>query len=180
MPTTYVALLRGGNVGGKNRLPMKELVQLFADAGCDKIRSYIQSGNVVFQADEKAAAALPDRLGTAIAQRYGFQAPLTLRSAEEMGGIIRNNPFLQVGAPEDTLHVMFLAAVPDPAQVASLDENRSRPDAFAVRGREVYLWLPDGVARTKLTNDYFDSKLAIISTGRNWKTVLKLCDMMGR
>lgn len=178
MTRSYVALFRGVNVGGKNRLPMKELVQLFADAGCGNVRSYIQSGNVVFEADEKAAVKLPEKLGTAIAQRYGFQAPLTLRSAEEMRAVSHNNPFLQAGAPEEALHVLFLAGAPEAARVASLDENRSKPDAFAVRGREVYLWLPGGVARTKLTNEYFDSKLATISTGRNWKTVLKLCDMM--
>lgn len=178
MATTYTALLRGINLGGRNRLPMKELMQLFTDAGCGNVRSYIQSGNVVFEADEKVAEQLPARVGTAIAERFGFEAPLLLRTAKQIDNVVRNNPFLQAGAPEEALHVLFLAGPPEPSRVDSLDQDRSRPDAFAVRGQEVYLWLPGGVARTRLTNEYFDSKLATTSTGRNWRTVLKLREMM--
>ena len=84
------------------------------------------------------------------------------------------------GPPEDKLHVLFLADHPDPARVAALDANRSVPDEFAVHGREVYLYLPHGVGRTKLTNDYFDRGLGTTCTGRNWKTVMKLVEMCGR
>ena len=92
--------------------------------------------------------------------------------------VLRNNPFLASGAAEETLHVLFLADLPGPDLVGKLDPHRSPPDVFAVRGREVYLHLPNGAGRSKFTNDYFDSKLATTSTGRNWHTVSKLFELM--
>jgi len=99
---------------------------------------------------------------------------VVLRSAGELGETIRNNPFLQAGASENFLHVMFLESQPDAAAIAALDPDRSPPDAFVVRGREIYLLCPNGAGSTKLTNAWFDSRLSTISTGRNWRTVLKL------
>ncbi len=177
MSLTYVGLLRGINVGGKNKLPMKELIEIFVVAGCVDVRTYIQSGNVIFRAKPDLGARLPGLIGSAIAHRFGFSAPVVLRSADEIGGVLSNNPFLEAGVAEDELHVLFLADQPDGRCVADLDPGRSPPDAFAVRGRDVYLRLPNGVARTKLTNAYFDSKLATTSTGRNWRTVTKLFEL---
>ncbi|MHB1160282.1 MAG: DUF1697 domain-containing protein [Chloroflexota bacterium] len=178
MPPTYLALLRGVNVGGKNKLPMNDLVQLFVEIGCGDVRSYIQSGNVVFTADSQLAETVPARVTAAIAERFGYEVPILLRTAEQIRDVLSNNPFLRTGAAEDTLHVLFLADSPAPHRIDALDPNRSRPDAFVVRGKEVYLWFPNGVAHTRLTNDYFDSKLATTSTGRNWRTVIKLFDLM--
>jgi uncharacterized protein (DUF1697 family) len=178
MPSTYLALLRGINVGGKNKLPMRDLEKLFAEAGCTDVRSYIQSGNVVFGADSGLLESLPARINTAIAQRYSCEVPVLLRTVEQIHNVILGNPFLDAGAAEDVLHVMFLAGLPEPGRVDALDHDRSRPDEFVVRGQEIYLWLPNGVARTKLTNDHFDAKLGTTSTGRNWRTVNKLFDLM--
>jgi uncharacterized protein (DUF1697 family) len=91
---------------------------------------------------------------------------------------VANNPFLAAGAADETLHVLFLADPPSPRRVADLDPDRSPPDAFVVLGQEVYLRLPHGAARTKLTNAYFDARLATTSTGRNWRTVTKLLALM--
>ncbi len=167
MTSTYLALLRGTNVGGKNKLPMKQLVQLFVEVGCSDVRSYIQSGNVVFTVDSQLAELIPARVTAAIAERFGYEIPVLSRTTEQIRDVIRNNPFLDSGAAEDALHVLVLADSPGPRRVGDLDQDRSRPDEFIVRGQEVYLWLPNGVARTKLTNDYFDSKLATTSTGRS-------------
>src|SRR5512133_2788415 len=164
MSSTYLAMLRGINVGGKNKLPMKELAEIFVEAGCIDVRTYIQSGNVVFSADPERLELLPLAVTAAIAERTGYQIPVVLRTAEQMEDVIRNNPFLGAGADEDALHVMFLADLPEPRRVDDLDPDRSRPDAFVVHGREIYLLLPNGVARTKLTNEYFDSKLGTTST----------------
>ena len=177
MSSTHIALLRGINVGGKNKVPMKELVEVFVDAGCSDVRTYIQSGNVVFSADSALAESISARLTKAVAEHFGYEIPVLLRTAEQMSDVIRGNPFLEAGAPEDALHVLFLADVPESDRVDALDPDRSRTDAFAVRGQEIYLWLPNGVARTRLTNDYFDSKLATTSTGRNWRTVVKLFEL---
>jgi uncharacterized protein (DUF1697 family) len=95
-----------------------------------------------------------------------------------LGDAIANNPFLQAGAAEDTLHLFFLAGQPEASDIKKLDPARSLPDRFSVREGDIYLHLPNGAARTKLTNSYFDSKLRTISTARNWRTVLKLAELM--
>ena len=177
-PETYVALLRGINVGGKHLLPMKQLVELFTAAGCVNVRNYIQSGNIVLSAPAKVLQGLPALMSRNIEQRFGFSAPVILRSREELAEIARSNPFLKAGLPQNTLHVYFLADLPSADAVKSLDANRSAPDRFHVGGREIYLHLPNGMARTKLTGAYFDSKLSTIATARNWATVLKLLEMM--
>jgi uncharacterized protein (DUF1697 family) len=174
----YLALLRGVNVGGKNRLPMKGLIDLFVAAGCEDVRTYIQSGNVIFRADPGVADRIPGIITTRIATSFGCRTPVLLRTADQLGDVVSNNPFLKAGAAEDSLHVLFLADTPIPARIESLDPDRSPPDAFIVHGREIFLQLPHGVARTKLSNDYFDRKLATTSTGRNWRTVTKLLEMM--
>jgi len=178
MSATYLALLRGVNVGGRNKLPMKDLIEMFVEAGCDNVQTYIQSGNVIFRAAPTVTARLPGLITTQIAKRFGYRTPVVLRTAEQLGDVIVNNPFLQAGAAEETLHVLFLEDRPSPRLVNDLDPHRSPSDAFIVRGQEVYLQLPHGVARTKLTNDYFDSKLTTTSTGRNWRTVTKLLELM--
>jgi len=101
-----------------------------------------------------------------------------LRTAEQIETVFATNPFLKMGAPEETLHVMFLADVPAPGAVKALDPDRSPPDTFLVQGQEIYLRMPNGMGETKLTNAYFDSKLATISTARNWRTVGKLLELM--
>ena len=174
----HLALLRGLNVGGKNRLPMKDLAALFADAGCDNVRTYIQSGNVLFAATPDVAVAVPSLVAARIVERFGYRTPVLARTAEELRSVVAANPFVAEGAAEETLHVVFLADRPAPGRRDALDPDRSPPDAFAVRGREIYLRLPRGAADSKLTNAYFDAKLATTSTIRNWRTVTKLLALM--
>lgn len=176
---TFVALLRGVNVGGKNRLPMKALAAFFEEAGAAEVRTYIQSGNVLFtSAPEKAA-----RIGTAVTarirERLGFDAPILLRSGAELASVAKGNPFLRAGVDPATLHVLFLPERPAAAAVAALDRDRSPPDAFEVRGAEIYLCLPDGMGRTKLGVDYFDRALSTRCTARNWRTVTTLLQLAG-
>jgi uncharacterized protein (DUF1697 family) len=174
----HVALLRGINVGGKNMLPMKELAAMFAKAGCADVTTYIQSGNVVFCAEDKVVEGLGAGIAKQVEARFGIRVPVVLRAAAEIDAVLRANPFLKAGASEETLHVCFLADRPGKDLVAGLDAGRSTPDAFAVVGREIYMQLVNGMARTKLTNAYFDSKLRTVSTMRNWRTVLKLAEML--
>ena len=177
MSTTYIALLRGINVGGKHKVPMKDLVDVFASAGCGDVRTYIQSGNVVFRADPPDSALLSSALGARIAERFGFPAPVILRTAGELAAVLTDNPYVQAGAAEESLHVLFLDGIPDPVRVATLDPERSAPDTFVVAGREIYLCLPSGAGNTRLTNAYFDRQLAVVSTQRNARTVAKLAEM---
>lgn len=164
---TYVALLRGINVGGKHKLPMKGLAATFTACNCSEVRTFIQSGNVIFSASPRDARELPNTLAAKIEQRFGFAVPVILRDMKELARILRENPFLKQKLPENALHVYFLANLPDPAAVKPLDPNRSAPDEFRVVGRHVYLYLPNGMARTKLTSAYFDSRLSTVCTARN-------------
>lgn len=174
----YVALSRGINVGGKNKLPMKELVALVEGLGATRVETYIQSGNVVFEATPDVARGFAAALEAAIEKRFGFASPVVLRTAEELASVLVAPPFGE--APIETRHVGFLAASPAPARVASLDPSRSPGDSFVVRGTEIFLHLPNGVARSKLTNAYFDSKLGTTTTFRNWKTVVALAELASR
>jgi uncharacterized protein (DUF1697 family) len=178
MSVTYLALLRGVNVGGKNILPMKDLSALFVEAGCEGVRTFIQSGNVLFRAAPRLVKKLPALIAEQIATRFGYRTPVLVRTAAQLEEVISMNPFVEQGAAEDALYVMFLADVPSPLCVDQLDPERSPPDTFVVSGREVYLHLPQGSARSKLTNNYFDAKLKTTSTARNWRTVNKLLKMM--
>jgi uncharacterized protein (DUF1697 family) len=175
--STYVALLRGINVGGKNMLPMRELVRMFEVSGCAEVRTYIQSGNVVFSATPACAKRLADDVAGAIEKRFGFRPRIVLRTAQDMADVAANNPFLGEGADVRLLHVVFLVEKPDARRIAALDPARSPGDSFQVRGREVYLLLANGAGQTKLSNAYLESTLVTTSTMRNWRTVLKLSEM---
>ena len=173
--TLNIALLRGINVGGKNKLPMKDLAALFRDAGCEDVRTYIQSGNVLFRAGATPPDAIPSLISASIEDRFGYRVPVVTRTAAELRAAVEANPF--AGAEADKLLVLFLADPPDPERVEALDPNRSPGDEFAVVGREVFLHCPNGFARSKLTNAWFDSRLSTVSTMRNWKTVSKLLEL---
>ena len=170
----HVALLRAVNVGGKHKLPMAELVGMFTAAGCGAARSFIQSGNVVFRAAPRLAPRIPALIEKAIADRFGFHAPVVVRTGAELREVAEKNPFIDRGEDPDKLHVAFLADRPTAAAVASLDPKRSPPDELIVRGRELYLFTPNGVGRSKITAAYLDARLKTVVTARNWRTVQKL------
>ena len=175
----YVALLRGVNMGGKNKLPMKDLAEIFAMAGCDGVKTYIQSGNVVFTAPEKLCSGLPAKVAKEVNKRFGHGPAMTLRSLQQMLDIVRHNPYVRPGMDEKRIAVIFLADTPTQMQIDSLDPDRSPGDDFTVRGSEIYLYAAkNGFAKTRLTNAYFDSKLKTMSTGRNWRTTCTLLSMM--
>jgi uncharacterized protein (DUF1697 family) len=177
--SAYVALLRGINVGGSNMLPMKDLAAMFTKAGASSVTTYIQSGNVVFRAERALATRIPGAVAKAITARTKMRIPILVRSAGDLARIAENNPFIERGVAIDKLHVVFLAEAPSEAATRELDPKRSPPDEFVVRGAEIYLHCPNGFGRTKLSNAYFDTKLHTISTVRNWRTVLKLCELAG-
>jgi uncharacterized protein (DUF1697 family) len=175
---SYVALLRGVNVGGKHILPMKHLSGIFSDAKCGDVRTYIQSGNVIFSAPAGGVEKIPQLIAKSIESQFGFPVPVILRSSEEIARVLRDNPFLKTGASENALYVYFLADQPATSALAKLDPKRSAPDEYRVVGREIYMHLPNGMGRTKLTSAYFDSQLATVATARNWATVMKVHEML--
>ncbi|MCY4113353.1 MAG: DUF1697 domain-containing protein [Chloroflexi bacterium] len=175
----YIALLRAINVGGTKKLLMADLRAMFEASGCSDVRTYIQSGNVVFRAEPALAERLPSLIEAEIAASHGFEVPVVTRTAAEWTAVVDGNPFLAAGADPAHLHVGFLASTPSAARIAELDPDRSPQDAFEIRGREVYLHFPNGTARSKLTVDYFDRTLGTTITIRNWRTVGKLLEMAG-
>lgn len=169
MTEPHVLLLRGVNVGGRNRLAMRDLVAVVEAAGGRGARTYIQSGNVVCALDPAAAADVAREVEAAITARHGVRSPVVVRSRSSWEEVLRAEAF--PGADEATLHVAFLAEAPAAERAARLDPDRSPGDRFVLRGREVFLHLPNGVAGTRLTNDWLDRALGTVSTVRNWRTV---------
>ncbi len=179
MRGTRVALLRGINIGGKNPLPMKALAEEFIAAGCGDVRTFIQSGNVIFSAPVgKDESQLAQLLGARLAVRFGYTAPLILRTAEELRAAIANNPYLALGATEETLHVMFLTGYRTRTPWKSLIPSARLGIRNIALGERFNLRLPTGMARTKLTNAYFDTKLGVTSTARNWRTTTRLLELL--
>ena len=178
MAETYLALLRAINVGRNNKILMSDLTNVFVRVGCNNVQTYIQSGNVIFEAAPELSQRLPDLVRTEIERRFGLQVPTILRALREMREVVNRNPFLEEGGETDVLHVLFLADRPKAAAVVSLDPDRSPPNRFVVHGKEVYLFFPIGFARNKLSGAYFDSKLETAGTMRNWRTVTKLLELM--
>ncbi|HVP72357.1 MAG TPA: DUF1697 domain-containing protein [Phycisphaerales bacterium] len=183
---TYMALLRGINVGGKNILPMRDLAEIFSKAGCSDVRTYIQSGNVVFAATAECAARISSAATEQIQRRFGIRSPVIVRTAKDLRAIAADNPFLsgRANAPDvASLHVAFLAEAPVRQRIAALDPARSPGDRLEVHkpgGREIYMFLGNGVAKSRFTNAWLDSTLATTSTLRNWRTVLKLLELSGQ
>lgn len=176
-PAVHIALLRGVNVGGKNKLPMRELPDLFQSAGATAAQTYIQSGNVVFAANAAVARSMAEAVPKLIEDKFGFRPPIVLRSAAELEKVAAGNPYLRADADESALYVGFLADAPAAAHKSKLNPERSPGDRYELIGRDIYMHLLSGAADTKLTTAYFDSTLATTSTFRNWRTVLKLVEL---
>ncbi|MEL6983071.1 MAG: DUF1697 domain-containing protein [Actinomycetota bacterium] len=173
--TLWAALLRGINVGGHNKIPMAELRAALTDAGFDDVATYIASGNVVLRADR----CEPERVSAIIAERFGLDIAVVVRSAEQVGAVIEANPFPDLAGTEPKfVHCYFTSTpVPDTA-LDGFDHDRYGPDRVAVAAGELVVAYPDGVARSKLTTAVLDRVAGGPTTGRNWNTVLKLESML--
>jgi uncharacterized protein (DUF1697 family) len=172
--STYVALLRGVNVGGKNMIPMAELRSSLSALGYQDVVSYIQSGNLVFRAGPGKPQDIATAIEKQIAASFGRNVTVIVRTPAELEAIAEGNPFLGGKTDVSRLHVVFLESAPPAKAGAELDPGRSPPDEFRLQGREIYLHLPNGMGRSKLTIDYFERRLGVAATARNWKTVLRL------
>ncbi len=163
MPT-YVALVRGVNVGGR-KLPMAELRASFEALGHADVRTYIQSGNVVFTAKTRSGATVRSEIERAINRDSQLNVTVLLRTPAELTSVMKRNPF------GDDAYVTFLDEKPSAKHVAAIDPAPFVPDEFAVDGREVFVRCPNGYGRTKINNTFFERKLATRATTRNWNTV---------
>jgi len=170
---SYIALFRGINVGGKNVLPMKALKALLENLDLQNVKTYIQSGNVVFQSNEKNASWLSSKISAEIKKSHGFEPKVLLLDIEEMEKAIGSNPFPEAESEPKTLHLNFLASVPETPDLKALKSLKKENERFELKGNVFYLHAPDGVGRSKLAANA-ERLLGVAMTGRNWRTVSKI------
>jgi uncharacterized protein (DUF1697 family) len=176
--TTFVALLRGINVGGHRRVGMGPLRGLFESLGHGDVTTYIQSGNVVFDSPGGDPRALADEIELRILEEFGFGVDVVVRTADEMATIVSSNPFL-AGAPDTKgLHVAFARDPIEPVD-PSID-RRFAPDEFSVASSVVYLRTPAGFGTSRLTDAFLKRVAGSLVTTRNWNTVTKLAELGDR
>jgi uncharacterized protein (DUF1697 family) len=170
-----VALLRGINVGGRNLIAMSDLRDLLESLGFTKVRSLLQSGNLVFLSNRRTSATIERLLEVETEKRLGVSVDYHVRTAEEWKSVIARNPFAEE-AERDPAHlvVLFLKSVPDAKNVQALQAAIRGPEIVRADGEQVYVVYPLGIGTSKLTNALIDKKLGMSGTGRNWNTVLKL------
>jgi uncharacterized protein (DUF1697 family) len=177
--TTYISILRGINVSGAKKIVMSDLKTLYEELGFKEVTSYIQSGNVIYQAEgiitgEQAA----EMIKHAVFQKYQFDVPVLVRKLREMQTILRTNPFLEDKSLDiGKLHVTFLSELPKEEYLASIKKYNYSPDLFFIAGKDVFLYCPNGYGTTKLSNSFFEDKLKVSASTRNWRTVNMLVEI---
>ena len=173
---TCIALFRGINIGGHNLLPMKQLVVLLEDIGCRNVKTYIQSGNAVFQTRHTDHAQLAEKISRAIEKAHGFKPWVILLDRKDLQKVIKSNPYPEAEADPKSLHVLFLAEKPPNPDLKKLQAISTETERFKLKDRLFYLHLPDGAGRSKLAAQA-EKLLGVATTGRNWRTVCKLMQM---
>lgn len=173
---TYIALLRGINVVGKNMLPMKELATLLTGLGLEDVQTYLNSGNAVFRCEAAASASLPGQISSAIERNYGFAPRVMVRSIQELQDAIAANPFSEAESQPKTLHFYFLESPPGQPDLASLEAVKAAGERFRLVDTVFYLHAPDGIGRSKLAAR-IEKALGVPATARNWRTVSNVMAM---
>jgi len=171
----YISLLRGVNLGKHNKVNMLRLKGIYEKLGFKRVETYIQSGNVLFESPEKNHTKLILKIEDGIAKSFGFEVPVFIRTRVEMQKVIRNNPF--AGRDENAIYVTFLSNALKNAAVDEIEKNKGATEEYYIDDREIYLYYPDGYGKTKLSNNFFEKKLKVEATTRNWKTVNALFNM---
>jgi len=177
--TIYIALLRGINVAGHHKIKMAELKQLFVDLSYTNVITYIQSGNVIFQTKKLNSSKIENDIIKAIKAKFGYDLKVLVITKKELKTTFVSNPFLKKGTIDSTkLGITFLRNTPtleNIPQISALVSNSE--DEFKIIEKTIYLHLPTGSAKTKLTNNLFERKLKTDATTRNWKTITKLVEL---
>lgn len=173
---TYIALFRGINVGGKNALPMKELVSIMESIGTKNVRTYIQSGNAVFQSESKHISQLPLQLSAEIKKHFGFEPHIQILELERLNRAIAQNPFPEAESEPSSLHVSFLAAKPKNPDLNKINSIKKPSERFVLDENLFYLHAPEGIGRSRLAAG-IEKILGVPMTDRNWKSVCSIRDL---
>lgn len=176
---TYISLLRGINVSGSKMIKMDQLKKLYQDLQFTDIQTYIQSGNVIFSSSEQDIKFLESQISEAIRTQFGFEVPVLVLPKEKLMEIINNNPFLKNDSDIDVsgLYVTLLQDIPSGAATEIMMATDFSPEKIAIHNQMIYLFLPRGYGNTKLNNNFFESRLKISATTRNWKTLKALASL---
>lgn len=175
--TTLIALFRGINVSGNNKLPMKELSALLTDMGLHDVQTYIQSGNVVFRSDPGKKATLATKITAAIKAQHGFAPHVLVLEAAELKKAMAGNPYPEAVAVPKSLHLFFLDEAPQQPDLNALDAIKTDSERYKLAGKVFYLHTPDGFGTSKLAARA-ERLLGVPATARNWNTVCKLAEMI--
>jgi len=172
---TYISMLRGINVSGQKKIRMADLKSLYESLGLDNVQTYVQSGNVVFDSDEQDIDKLRNSIETQIEKQFGFSVPVLIRTMVDFKRVVENHPFAQ----EEAIRVLvtFLYEQPDRSKWEELSQYKDKVDQFALGEQEIFLFCPGGYGKTKLSNTFFEKKLDVVATTRNWKSVNTLYEM---
>lgn len=173
----FLSILRGINVSGQKMIKMPDLKALYEELGFKNVSTYIQSGNVIFE--NKEDKELFKKIEKKIFEKYNFLVPVIIRSMEEMETTINGNLFLKEKKIElDKLHVTYLEEEPLPENLEKITNVQFEPDRFYISGKDIYIYCPDGYGKTKLNNTFFENKLKVKATTRNWKTTNEILRIM--
>ncbi len=173
--TAFVSLFRGINVGGHHTIRMDDLKELHEVLGFKDVSPYRQSGNIVFSSDDADVARLRRHIEDGFEQKFGFHVEVIVRTSAELREIIDKNPFQsQPGKESKWVVVLFLAARPDATAQEDLLKTYVGPEELFILGKELYIYYPNGIGRSKLSNSFIEKKLKTFGTARNWNTILQL------
>ena len=176
--SVIISMLRGVNVGGHNKIKMEALRALYESLKLRDAQTYVQSGNVIFRTDERDMARLAKRIEDGIERKFGFRPDVILRTAAEVRDVIDRNPFAKrSGIEPGKLLVSFLASDPGEEAREKLRQMKCDPEELRIEEREVYIYFPNGMGRSKLPWAGLDKILKTPATGRNWNSVTKMLEM---
>jgi uncharacterized protein (DUF1697 family) len=175
---TKIAILRGINVGGKRKILMADLKKMLQDMGYQNIQTYIQSGNLIFEVNEKLEnKEITQKIENTILEKFNFEVPVIILSSDEIENAIRNNPYYKTNTDINKLHLTFLNEEPEKDKKEEIESFDFAPDQFKIIGKNAFIYCKDSYHKSKLTNNFFEKKLEVKATTRNWKTVLKLWEL---
>ncbi|NCA87088.1 MAG: DUF1697 domain-containing protein [Clostridia bacterium] len=175
---TYISILRGINVSGKNSIKMAALKKMYENLNFGNITTYVQSGNVIFQSKITDTEKLHRTIAHEIEKEFGFRVPVIVLTVESLKTIINQNPFVDDNKKEPSfMHVTFLAAPPQPFDPEHVVSKKNAEEEIFFTHNAVYLYCPNGYGRTKLNNTFLENQLKVVATTRNWKTTTKLLEI---
>ncbi|MFA6368406.1 MAG: DUF1697 domain-containing protein [Bacteroidales bacterium] len=172
---TYISILRGINVSGHKLIKMEALRTSYENMGFSNVKTYVQSGNVIFSYDDIEINKLEEQIFQQIKKDFGFDVPVIVMSIEKIEEIIKNNPFLKDKSKEESfMHVTFLASKSETYNFNTIEEKKQGNEDIVFSDYAVYLYCPNGYGNTKLNNNFIETKLKVRATTRNWKTTNEL------